>query len=395
MKGTITVVLCAAVLGAAAASLCQHPATVPSPTPTTASTSSSSPTTLARATTVYQSDFEADSDADRKVWSSYSRQTTPKGNRGYYGPQDKKPVTLSLAELPRHEFVRVSFDLMILGTWDGCLKNDPQATGAADDVGPDSWSMRVVDGATLINSTFSNVWIGGSLDIKQSFPDFAEVAQHEAFTAAKERGSLGFTFAFGDNGGVKDQVDAVYRIKLAFPHDGKVLKLEMASKLPESGGEWWGLDNIKVEALNEATGADLSDKRLAALLEELADKDPAKANAAMWEIIAAGKRGEKLLGGGAATVPAELDAKAIDRWILELDDDDPKVREMASKELAGIALRIEPRLREALSKTTSAEVKVRLGELLRKFPSVPNSVKIRDLRSRRALMILGGKAGDP
>ncbi|MCC6741361.1 MAG: VCBS repeat-containing protein [Planctomycetia bacterium] len=66
--------------------------------------------------------------------------------------------------------------------------------------------------------------------------------------------------------------------------------------------------------------------------------------------------------------PAELDTDRVDALIRDLDADDFRTREKASAALHGLADVAEDRLRAALDKTSSAEVRMRLGRILEARP---------------------------
>src|SRR3954447_24844081 len=90
----------------------------------------------ARAGVVYTNDFEKGAGPE---WSNEQVEATPKGERRFLGPFSTDQVALRLGKLPKHEWVRVSFDLYVMGTWDG------NATVGRDGavVGPDVWRMSV------------------------------------------------------------------------------------------------------------------------------------------------------------------------------------------------------------------------------------------------------------
>ncbi len=68
------------------------------------------------------------------------------------------------------------------------------------------------------------------------------------------------------------------------------------------------------------------------------------------------------------TVP-RIAAAELARLIADLDSDDFDRREAASKELAALGPQAESALRKALEETTSAEVRSRIGKLLKPLDS--------------------------
>ena len=101
--------------------------------------------TSAQAQTVYQNNFEAAGNAGSE-WQPASFATTPKGARRFLGRFANEGTTLTLGNLPAHSAVTVSFDLLVIQSWDG------SNTG----FGPDLWEWSVGGERTLLRATFSN-----------------------------------------------------------------------------------------------------------------------------------------------------------------------------------------------------------------------------------------------
>lgn len=209
-------------------------------------------------TVVYANDFETPPGTLFPGWTSsrivYERTTfppmsgslepppitnvrSPRGNRQFLGefggPRVDRTartrvfqtVRLSLDRLPPHARATVSFDLLILKSWDG---NSPQ-------YGRDRWVLRVVDGPTLLDTTFSNNPKVAREGSSQDYPRPGS-APHQGKASS---GTLGYDF-FGDS---------AYHLSFTFPHTGPNLALEFASDLFEGKGladESWGLDNVTV-----------------------------------------------------------------------------------------------------------------------------------------------------
>ncbi len=76
--------------------------------------------------------------------------------------------------------------------------------------------------------------------------------------------------------------------------------------------------------------------------------------------------------------------------IAALDDDDFDAREAASRQLADIAERIEPSLRNALGRDDlTPEQRSRIGRALASVPAAPPTETLRGLRAVRALAWAG------
>lgn len=91
---------------------------------------------------VYETDFEG-SVGDE--WSDATVSVTPRSNDHILGLFENESVRLTVENLPEHERIQVSFDLIIAGTWEG---NHPL-------LGDDAWSGSL-DGVPFVRSTFSN-----------------------------------------------------------------------------------------------------------------------------------------------------------------------------------------------------------------------------------------------
>jgi hypothetical protein len=180
---------------------------------------------------VYRTDF---SRGVGPAWSHATVDRTPSGRR-FLGQFTTEPVTLRLNDLPPHRRVVVSLDLFIIRSWDG--NSAPH--------GPDIWRMKLVNGPTLFNASFSNTGGDGHT---QSYPKPFERGDFAAQTGAGERNTLGYVFR-GDT----DAHDSVYRIRVAFPHRESSLFLEMRALgvLADPLDESWGLDNVRVSVDSE------------------------------------------------------------------------------------------------------------------------------------------------
>ena len=119
----------------------------------------------AQAQTVYFEDFEQGHVGSE--WSKTSTDITPKGQERFLGQFGKsnnqswvvgngqlwpvsnnQNVTLTLTDLLPHSEVKLSFDLYIIGGWDGDV---------SEWYGPDIWTLSVRGGETLLRTSFANV----------------------------------------------------------------------------------------------------------------------------------------------------------------------------------------------------------------------------------------------
>jgi hypothetical protein len=183
------------------------------------------------ATVVYSNDFEGAVGAE---WSSTTTETTPVGGRNFLGRFRNEQVMLSLSGLPTHSAISLSFDFLVIQSWDG---ND--AT-----FGADVWEVGVVGGSTLLSATFTNVEA-----FTQSYPDPYPAGSNPAMTGAAEVDTLGYVTVYGDS---------VYTLSFTFAHSGSSLDLFFSGLGMNTVGttlaedtERWGLDNITIAAVPE------------------------------------------------------------------------------------------------------------------------------------------------
>jgi len=297
---------------------------------------------------VYQSRFENGAD---KHWSV---DKVARGGLPFLGELHTGEAVLTLRELPEHQRLRLQCDLLILRSWDGDVQGD----------GPDTLAITLDDGRKLLSASFSNnsgMFGAGGGQFGQSFPDGIGLARNAPATGSvKQNEDL-----------VAALPNAVYRLDFTFPHDAKDARISFRAKLQEileenrnAANEAWGLANVRVEALGEPAEV-LAEPALAALLTELGDKDPAKAQQALWRLAAAGPEALKYLRGQPPLAVNEGIADEVRRLVLQLNDDNFAKREAAMKQLQRIpAARRNAVLSQALLGDVSLEQKHRIEMLL-------------------------------
>jgi WD40 repeat protein len=131
--------------------------------------------------------------------------------------------------------------------------------------------------------------------------------------------------------------------------------------------------------------ADLTPPGLESEWADLAGGDGFKVHKAVWALAAAPKQALPLLRDVLKPVqPA--DAKRVAQLVKDLDSDDFDTREKASADLEKIGEPAAPALRKALEGTPTAELRVRVTQLLDKFAGKVASAD--DLRRGRAMEVL-------
>jgi hypothetical protein len=119
----------------------------------------------------------------------------------------------------------------VIRSWDG---ND--AT-----YGPDQFMVNVVNGPTLLNTTFAC----SVSQATQGYPGDAS-GRNPPLTGSVEHGTLGYILGPGS----PMDVDAVYHLTYTFDHSGGSVGFDFTgSGLQGLTDESWGLDNVSVQAI--------------------------------------------------------------------------------------------------------------------------------------------------
>ncbi|MDR1491809.1 MAG: tetratricopeptide repeat protein [Planctomycetaceae bacterium] len=249
---------------------------------------------------VYEADFENGVD---KNWNNIRRDYLVSNDKrravlGEYSSNETPRLTLK--KLPPHQFLRIRFDLYFLEGIDGIV-------GYQNRSGVDTWEMKLNNGIVPIGSTFSN-FRNDPYGHKQTYPDdypplfnrlpswYNRVIEVLFWDDTLETG-----FYFGREGAAESNtIDAaerssVYAIDIVAPHTEETLEVTFATQFQDgpyentynlSFGECWGLDNFRVETLNEPLK--LTDEEMKRCFDVLLNASGVKANAARWRLVAAG-----------------------------------------------------------------------------------------------------------
>ena len=321
--------------------------------------------------TVYSNDFEQKAGDE---WSKKVIGVTPVGERKFLGNFGPEKVGLSLSDLPEHRFVRVTFDLFLIESWDGSSRN----------WGPDLWELSVRGGPRLVYATFTNCGYFSDNNV-QSFPDDYPLSKHKGWTGASEKQSLGYKWFFKRDKGKGYLTDGVYRMSAVFPHSVDSLILDFQSRCEDTKEDQsWGLDNVKVETV--ASAVKLSDEEMNQCWESFAGTDPVTSFNSVWQMIGSGEQAVEFLDGKLRITPVKEEAEVI-KLLNDLKAEEFEKREHASTQLIRLGGGIIPILRKKLEDTKSDEVRFRLNAILKQLkPESKNPAEL--LRRQRVLKIL-------
>ncbi len=330
----------------------------------------------AEARVVYSQDFEKEIGGE---WSSTTTSVTPAGNRKFLGELSNGKVTLSLDKLPEHKYIRLSFDLYIIRSWDGNFIQ----TSWDQVVGPNVITVSVQGGPVLMNSSFANI---SEYNQKQSYPDSYGAADYDPRTGAVEKDTLGYIF-------YQMKMDAVYKVSFLLPHRGDAIKIDFfAASLQNIEDESWGLDNVEAAIFDGSPSGSLDADRLKALWGDLRGGDPVKADKALWTLLGAENTADvtNLLVGNLKLpeeAPGEVSSD-VAKLIAELDDDNWQVRDKATEALKKMGDKVIPVLRRTLTETKSAEVRQRVNRILESAAASGSTNNMNLLVSSRVIRML-------
>jgi hypothetical protein len=166
-------------------------------------------------------DFESSS---HPGWSLPVTTVPPIGGRRFLGEFKRETIALTLTNLPAHDEIEISFDLMIRGYWQG-------------NRAPDTWSVRL-DDDFLLNTTFSTF-------TSQAYPGEYPGNSNRQAAGSLEENTLGYELSFADRGMLED---VRYRITRSGAHTNAVAVVTFSSSLHNISEAGWSLDNVAVVA---------------------------------------------------------------------------------------------------------------------------------------------------
>lgn len=156
---------------------------------------------------------------------------------GFYHNEE---VSLTIPNLPGHNLLKVTVDILIHDSWDG---NPDDGLG-----GPDIWYMKV-DGSEVLRTTFSNSPCASTYCLKQSYPqDYFR--QNDPKTGAVQTNLPGLCL-FGES----ESYTTRYSISRLVTHRSPSVKLTFGDELKALNSpdpicdESWSIAKIEVTSM--------------------------------------------------------------------------------------------------------------------------------------------------
>jgi hypothetical protein len=324
------------------------------------------------------------------MYSSPEMDKTPAGAVTFHGPFGRDTLYVTANDLPEHAYVDISFDLLILRSWDGSVP-----VTSADDkpqpLGPDYFRLGIHGGATLMYSTFSNVEAEGfrNESKQQSYPSQIPGDTFTPGTGAVARNSLGYHYA--DPGPpTLVPMDATYHVHFVVPHKGGQIMLEMSGiNLQDLHDESWGVTAVQIKALAAGAVKKPSEAEIAAAFKAALDPGSADLPGAFQTLIDGGDGTADWISRHVKAVTT--DGASAQKYIQDLEAGDDKMddREAAHKGLMGLGHAVEPALRDA-RREAGGEQRLRIDWALATFGvRKPDDDTRAALLATRALEVIG------
>ena len=208
---------------------------------------------ISRDELVYDNDFESGNltEIDGKSTFTFNNTTV-------LGDFNNDGFTLHLENTGEHDYVFISFDLYIHGTWDG---NSNRFT---ENDKPDKWIMELDPDVDLIKdtsrdrfvTTFSNSPCFSSYCLKQSYPESFPFENNPKTGNSKfDLPKICKDSKFGGK-------STLYKIEKGFKHSGNAIVIRFYDELYQPNAidkdgvvqtkcdESWSLDNLKVRVIS-------------------------------------------------------------------------------------------------------------------------------------------------
>lgn len=208
---------------------------------------------LLRDELIYENDFESENfpEIDGKVLSTYNNTTV-------IGDFNNDGFTLHLEDTGDHDYIFISFDLYVHGTWDGNFN------GFTENDKADKWIMELDPEMDLIKdtandrfvTTFSNSVCFPNYCLRQSYPNIFPAENNPKTGNSKSQlpRKCENSFYGGET--------TLYKIEKGFKHSGNAIMIRFYDQLYQPNAiddfginqakcdESWSMDNLKIRVIS-------------------------------------------------------------------------------------------------------------------------------------------------
>jgi hypothetical protein len=310
------------------------------------------------------------------IWSSDDMDTTPKGNVEFHGPFNNENITARRTNLPAHEFLQISFDLLVIRAWDGsvladmtvllpvhCKHSEPSGNRSV----PNFFRLGLADGPTLLYTTFNNT--------SSSYPELRDQSRSQNYPSqvpgdhlAPQSGafmanSLGYNFPGVALPHLYPR-DAVYHIDFIIPHQDYEAVVQFSGmNLQPITFTSWGVTHLDVRTLNATQVPRPAENEIAQAFSAACNVQ--RNQVAAFQTLILGMDDTTNWIEKNVTPPIQIDGRRAASLIQDLFGDD---QHLARREAAGQALllmgpMVEPMLRD-IRKTVVGEQRQRIDWVL-------------------------------
>ena len=307
---------------------------------------------------------------------------TPTGNLSFHGPFENETVRATVATLPPHVFLDISFDLLILRTWDGSIPMTDQ--GRPQHSGPDTFRCALANGPTLLYTTFSNRPAGDDFDPAakfQNYPSQVPGTHLDPQTGAYAKNTLGYNFPWAGPTQLYP-MDATYHMHFIIPHNAAGATVEFtALNLSDLIDENWGIANIQLRPLPLETVERPDAQGIATAFAHALDATAADQPAAFQTLILGMDDTADWIAANVQPQPIDTAKLAEALKNLAADDSNVPLREQAPIDIHALGPQAEPYLRDA-RQSAPGEVRQRIDWTLEWI----TTTEITDENLRRVLL---------
>lgn len=171
------------------------------------------------------------------------------------GPFNKSGFSVTIDHLEAHEYVQLSFDLYISGTWDGNL-DTVISLGEKVVAGPDFWTLEIEQSPEPELRLAKELYFKTTFANGHCLPDGCKIQSYpEQYPFIFNPWAGSTQRALPDPCTGEASLSSVYRIQKVYPHRSGTLRVSFYDNLQDSKernalcNESWSMDNLTIKIL--------------------------------------------------------------------------------------------------------------------------------------------------